>query len=521
MTPISAVAPDHVDTFIQMWDRTVTGHGHRPFLVFREVDGTLTSWTYAGFDALVDRTAGLLKAHGVGSGDAVHLCLRNCPGFIALWLAAARLGAWIVPADPAASARDIRRHLERVTPVVGFASTERAAVYRDGAAASGVPIIELSETARDLGTDGALAGAPLPHQDRAMPAPLDRLAIMFTSGTTSEPKGVDLTQANYATVGRVMAPVAGLDPEHRWYVSLPLFHGNAQYYCFAAAIAVGASVGLAATFSASRWIQIGRELQATHASLFAAPIRMILARTPAGTEPLDLQHLWFAQNLAPAHHEQFGHLIGTAPRQLYGMTETVAVVTCDRGESPGSETIGTVTPGRTVTLLDPVTRQPAHPGERGIIAVQGIRGVDLFRGYLDDPETTAQSFHTDAEGIEWFLTGDLATVDESGAWRFVGRMDDVVKVSGENVSLTEVEAAVAEAPGVLEVAVVTIPDAVRDVIPVAYVVPRDPADPPSTDELEAWSQDNLAPAARPRQWHLIDELPRTSVGKIRRSAIAR
>ncbi|MFD8740973.1 AMP-binding protein, partial [Streptomyces sp. NPDC059618] len=311
MTPISAVAPDHVDTFIQMWDRTMTGYGHQPFLVFREVDGTLTSWTYAGFDALVDRTAGLLKAHGVGSGDAVHLCLRNCPGFIALWLAAARLGAWIVPADPAASARDIRRHLERVTPVVGFASTERAAVYRDGAAGSGVPIIELSETARDLGTDGALAGAPLPHQDRAMPAPLDRLAIMFTSGTTSEPKGVDLTQANYATVGRVMAPVAGLDPEHRWYVSLPLFHGNAQYYCFAAAIAVGASVGLAATFSASRWIQIGRELQATHASLFAAPIRMILARTPAGTEPLDLQHLWFAQNLAPAHHEQFGHLIGT------------------------------------------------------------------------------------------------------------------------------------------------------------------------------------------------------------------
>ncbi|WP_413544188.1 class I adenylate-forming enzyme family protein [Citricoccus nitrophenolicus] len=518
---MSATPPDHLDTFIQIWERAVVRHGDRPFLVFREIYGATTGWTYAEFDSAVDRAAGLLAAHGVGAGDAVHLCLRNSPGFIAVWLAAARLGAWIVPADPAASARDIRRHLERVNPVVGFASTERAAVYREGASGAGLTIIELSETAQDLGPGGALHGEPLPREDRAMPEPMDRLAIMFTSGTTSEPKGVDLTQANYAAVGQSMAPSAGLRPEHRWYVSLPLFHANAQYYCFAAAMTVGASVGLAATFSASQWIRIGRELEATHASLFAAPIRMILARTPAGTAPLQLQHLWFAQNLAPAHHEEFGRLIGTAPRQLYGMTETIAVVTSDRGATPGAETIGTVTPGRTVTLLDPVTREPVPAGERGIIAVRGVRGVDLFRGYLDDPETTERSFHTDPEGAAWFLTGDLATVDTAGTWRFVGRVDDVVKVSGENVSLTEVEAALAEVPGVLEVAVVTIPDAVRDVIPVAYVVARDPANPPSEEELAAWSRENLAPASRPRHWHLIDELPRTSVGKIRRSAIAR
>ncbi len=518
---MTATTDHHVSTFVQMWDRAVADHGPRPFLVFREADGATTGWTYAEFDTIVDRTAGLLRSHGVGSGDAVHLCLRNSPGFIALWLAAARLGAWIVPADPAAAARDIHRHLERVNPVVGFASTDRAAVYREGAAGSGVPIVELTETAADVNADGSLWGEALPRHERSLPEPLDRLAIMFTSGTTSEPKGVDLTQANYATVGQAMAPAARLSPEHRWYVSLPLFHGNAQYYCFSAAIAVGASVGLAATFSASRWIQIGRELEATHASLFAAPIRMILARTPAETEPLDLQHVWFAQNLAPAHHEQFGRLVGTAPRQLYGMTETVAVVTYDDSDDPGSETIGTVTPGRTVTLLDPVTHMPVPRGERGVIAVGGVRGVDLFRGYLDDPETTGRSFHTDAQGTEWFLTGDLAVVDEAGVWRFVGRVDDVVKVSGENVSLTEVEAALAQVPGVLEVAVVAIPDPVRDVVPVAYVVARDPAHPPTTEALDAWAQANLAPAARPRHWHLIEELPRTSVGKIRRSAIAR
>jgi carnitine-CoA ligase len=104
----------------------------------------------------------------------------------------------------------------------------------------------------------------------------------------------------------------------------------------------------------------------------------------------------------------------------------------------------------------------------------------------------------------------------SGALRFVGRRDDVIKVSGENVSLTEVEATLAQAPGVLECAVLGRPDPVRDMVPVAYVVPRDQAHPPAVSELAEWAQRNLAAAARPRDWHLIEALPRTSVGKVRR-----
>ena len=107
----------------------------------------------------------------------------------------------------------------------------------------------------------------------------------------------------------------------------------------------------------------------------------------------------------------------------------------------------------------------------------------------------------------------------TGAMRFVGRADDVIKVSGENVSLSEVEAVLAQAPGVLEVAVVAKPDPIRDVVPSAYVVPRDPQHPPDLDQLAEWAATNLAPAAWPREWQLIDELPRTSVGKVRRFRI--
>ncbi len=339
---------------------------------------------------------------------------------------------------------------------------------------------------------------------------------MFTSGTTSEPKGVVLTQHNYAHVADTMSAVVGLRPEHRWLVTLPLFHANAQYYCIAPAIAVGASVALTSTFSASQWLRQARDLAATHASLFAAPIRMILARRPADAPAGRLEHVWFAQNLGRQHYDEFAALAGCRPRQLYGMTETVAIVCADVSDPYRHDTIGPPIAGRSVVLRNPETGADAPPGEPGELVLAGVPGEDIFLEYLDDPAATGRSF-IERDGVTWFRTGDMVNrADGTGALRFVGRRDDVIKVSGENVSLTEVEATLAQAPGVLECAVLGRPDPVRDMVPVAYVVPRDREHPPAVSELAAWSERNLAAAARPRDWHLIEALPRTSVGKVRR-----
>ena len=513
--------PDAPRTFAGIWQRAVDRHGDRPFLVFRSEEGRVDTWTYGEFDRVVDDAAALLAANGVRAGDAIHLCLRNSPGFVALWLATAKLGSWMVPVDPASSSRDITTQLGRVTPKVGLYAAARAGTYLDGVGDSGLRTIALAETAADVAAGGVLRTAPDGSGFGAAPVdPRARLAVMFTSGTTSQPKGVVLTQANYAGVAERMAAAADLGPDDRWLVTLPMFHANGQYYCFSSAIFVGASVALTASFSASGWVGSAHELGATHASLFAAPIRMILARTPEGTEPARLRHVWFAQSLGKEHHRRFGALAGTLPRQLYGMTETVAIVTADSGEPPGHDVIGDPLPGRTVRLVDPTTLQDVEDGTPGMIILRGERGDDLFAEYLDAPEINARCFHTDDEGATWFLTGDLAArTGTGGAMRFVGRADDVIKVAGENVSLTEVEAIVAQAPGVLEAAVVARPDEIRDVVPVAYVVARDKDDPPDPEALAAWAKEQLAPQARPREWHLIDELPRTSVGKVRRFKI--
>ena len=268
-------------TFAARWQAAVSSSGDRTFLVFESAGGSVAQWTYREFDAAVERMAATLAEAGVTPGSAVHVVLRNSPAFIAVWLACARSGAWLVPVDPTSTARDIARQLDRVGPAAGICAASRADVYAAGvkqSAAGQLTTIELAETSADVAVDAGAGGSGAPAADVA---PGDRLAVMFTSGTTSEPKGVVLTQHNYAHVADTMSAIVGLGPEHRWLVTLPLFHANAQYYCIAPAIAVGASVALTSAFSASQWLRQARDLSATHASLFAAPIRMILARRQA------------------------------------------------------------------------------------------------------------------------------------------------------------------------------------------------------------------------------------------------
>ena len=504
-------------TFAQRWNEAVVGRRDHDFLIWLGADDQVTRWTYGEFDALVDGVAQGLRSRGVGPGTPVHLALKSCPGFVAIWLAVTKLGAWMIPSDPQASASELAGHLGRTRAVVGICSPERHETYRAAVESLEVSVrpqvVLVEETDVDLDDLRATRERP----DAIEVAPADRLAVMFTSGTTSAPKGVVLTQAGYAFAGDVMAAAAALGPTDRQLVVLPLFHANAQYYSFASAISVGASVALVGAFSASGFRSQAARLGATHASLFAAPMRMILARDPGGpVEGLALRHVWFAQNLTAEQYEQFSGLVGCRPRQLYGMTETLPAVVTQRPLGARCDVMGQTTLGCVVEVVVPGTLDPAPFGTVGDLLVGGYPGTTLFSGYLDDVETTeAAIVHRREDGFVWFRTGDRATCDADGSLRFGGRGGDVLKVAGENVSVVEVEAVIAEHPDVFEVAVVGEPDPVRDEVPVAYVVARvgvelDP------EAVMAWSADRLAPSKRPRAIHLVSELPRTSVGKIRK-----
>ncbi len=490
-------------TFAHMWAEAVAARDHQAFLLFEGPDGHVAEWTYASFDAQVSRVAAYLVDHGVSSGSSVHLALTNSPTFVAVWLAANRLGAWIVPSDPMGKTPELADHIQRTNPTIGFCAVGRAAVYR-AAAPDDMQIVEVDEGDVGMMGFGNVEFADWPHT-----APGDRAAVMFTSGTTGRPKGVDITQANYVFAGVTMANAAALTPEDRHIVVLPLFHANAQYYSFASAISAGASVALMHTFSASGFLPQCARHQATVASLFAAPMRMILARGEK-TEGVTLRHCWFAQNIADDQYATLVDWFGCRPRQLYGMTETIPAVLTDAADCPRPDSMGFVTSGCQVELHDPHgERTPT--GDVGEIVVGGEPGVALFAGYLADPATTDASFRSG-----WFRTGDRASCDDDGRFFFDGRRTDVLKVAGENVSTVEVESVLSAHPGVLEASVVGAVDDVRDEVPVAFVVAGDPVCPPTVDELLDWCRERLAKAKVPRDITFLDELPRTSVGKIRK-----
>ena len=520
--------------FWEVWASSVEKYSDSPFLRFEISEHEHVEWSYSEFDGLVGQVAGSLAKLGVSKGKSVHLALANSPLFVAVWLAALRLGGWIVPSDPHGRAPELADHISRTNPAVGICASDRAAVYReavdaasaesstDGQPFSPPKVLALEESPSGV-ADLANIASEAVSTDTASPVvtsvhlgnPASLAAVAFTSGTTGRPKGVEITQANYAFCGKVMAEAAGLHADHRWLVVLPLFHANAQYYSFASAIWAGASVALMPAFSASRFLNQAKRHQATHASLFAAPMRMILARGAEPVEGLRLEHCWFAQNVTSQQHAQLGELLGCAPRQIYGMTETIPAVLSDRLDDLADPlSMGRVTPGCAVQVQDEDGNETAA-GEVGEVAVAGEPGISLFRGYMDDPETTSASFRNG-----WLLTGDRARRDQHGRHYFAGRHSELLKVAGENVSVVEIEQHLAEHPDVLEAAVVGRPDAMRDEVPVGYVVAADPSAPPTEESLRRWCEERLSKPKRPQSFTLLDELPRTSVGKIRKFLLA-
>ena len=540
---IEAAREEH-RPFWEVWAASVEKYPDRPFLRFEISEHEHTEWSYSEFEGLVGQVAGSLAKLGVSKGKSVHLALANSPLFVAVWLAALRLGGWIVPSDPHGRAPELADHISRTNPAVGICASDRAAVYREAVDAAGKQqpkVLALEESPAGISALADIsAGSVSPANSPVIPNnsgnsisgspnsistdlgdttdlgnPASLAAVAFTSGTTGRPKGVEITQANYAFCGKVMAEAAGLHADHRWLVVLPLFHANAQYYSFASAIWVGASVALMPAFSASRFLAQAKRHQATHASLFAAPMRMILARGAEPVEGLRLEHCWFAQNVTSQQHAQLGELLGCAPRQIYGMTETIPAVLSDRLDDLADPlSMGRVTPGCAVQVQDEDGNETTS-GEVGEVAVAGEPGISLFKGYMDDPETTSASFRNG-----WFLTGDRARRDEHGRHYFAGRHSEILKVAGENVSVVEIEQHLAEHPDVLEAAVVGCPDAMRDEVPVGYVVAADPSAPPSQESLRRWCEERLSKPKRPQSFTLLDELPRTSVGKIRKFLLA-
>ena len=485
----------------------VRRQGDAPFLFFEDGEGRAgRRWTWREFDRDVNRAAHLLLARGLRHGDKLNLHLGNCPEFLIFWLAAAKTGTVMVPTNPLSTTDEMAYVLAHSDARLAITEPRYAAPIH--AARARCPALLDALECRPL--EPLLVGM----KDTAPDVPVvsgDEISMQYTSGTTSKPKGVLLTHANYIYGGEVMAKAMRVLPTDRHLIVLPLFHAGAQVHAFLPMLLAGGSVALMERFSATRFVEQAMRHEATLAALFAAPIRMLLAQPRADTDGrTKLRAISYAQNVTPQQFEEWRQRFSVSLMQIWGMTETMSLPLIQPLDLPRKPlAMGMPALGYDCKVVDE-RGQEVPPGTVGELIVRGEPGVSLMKGYFKNPKATAETLR---DG--WLYSGDNASMDDDGYFFFVDRKKDMIKRAGENVSASEVEETLKQHPAVFDAAVIGVPDPVRDQAIVAYVILKEGAT-ATAEELVAWCRARVSSFKVPEVVEFRDVFPRTSVGKIQK-----
>ncbi len=496
-------------------EERVESHPDRTFLVFEDRDQAVTELTYHAFLALVERCAQGLSGLGVGQRDFVVVHLANSPEFLIAWFALARLGAVLVPSNVANTVGELE-HILNVTEA-------RLAITEPVLLETVEQAIAVSPVAAAVVVVGAESGRHTPFADLLAaegdpPRPYvgsnDLAELIFTSGTTRKPKAVMLTHANCLRAGLDAVHCTWLDEGERCITALPLFHVNAQALSLLGVLTVAGTLVVIQEFRASKfWDQV-RSHEATQTCLVAMQLRTIMAQPPAESDKDHrLRRLFYAINVTDAEKDAFEDRFGVTLINGYGLSEGMTLLTCSPIVGPRRwPSIGLASPGRRLLLVDDDGNEVAT-GEVGEIVAEGVPGRDLMLGYYKDAEATAAALRNGR-----LHTGDNAYADAEGYLYFFDRKKDMIKRAGENVSAIEVEWVLIDHPKVAEAAVVGVPDDIRDEAVAAVVVPVEPGG-VAADELIDYCRTRLSKFKVPTIISFVDELPKTSIGKVRKDEL--
>ena len=457
--------------------------------------------TYGELAARSRSLAAGLRARGVGPGDRVATLLGRSPDLVCLMLAIWRLGAVQVPLFTAFGPDAVAERTAGVAVLV----TEAAHRHRVPAD-PGWAVAEVADLHGAGADDPVLA---------------DVLVELFTSGTTGQPKAVPVRRralAAFAVYQRY-----GLD--HRdddvfWNAADPAW-GYGLYQAVLGPLLLGhrALVLTSAFTPETAW-----RLLADVTNFAAAPTAYRSLRAAAGERRVSLRAASSAGEPLPDDVAEWTlAALGVRARDHFGQSE-LGMVAADAWhpdllDEHGGGTIGAALPGWTLSVLGTDHDEPVRVGERGRLAVDVARSPLMwFSGYRDAPARTAEKFSADGR---WFLTGDVAQMDERGRIRFHGREDDVILMSGYRIGPVEVETALERHPAVRDSAVVALPDELRGEVVAAFVVvePGTDASAALAEELRQFVKTNLSAHACPRVVRFVAELPRTASGKLQRSAV--
>jgi len=485
-------------------DARAEARSDHPLLIWAPFGEDHRTWTYADFAHDSKRLAAGLAARGVAAGERVLIHMENCPEILLAWYACARIGAIAVTTNARAAGPELAYfadHAEAVCVLTQPKFADLAAEHCPGTKWTAV-----TGTAEFDALYGDAEAAPSVPID-----PMREVGIQYTSGTTSRPKGVVWTHANALWGFRVNALHMGLTKDDVHLLHMPLFHTNAQAYSFGGSLHAGGSCVVMPRFSARNFWPTALKHGCTWASMNAFSAKALMAH------PVPEDHkfrLWGSAVAEPPWDQHFGvRTIG-----WWGMTETMTHgIVSDHHQRARSMMIGRAAPEYEVAVLDDAGA-PAAFGAVGHLFIRGIPGLSLFKEYLSNPDATAAAYDDDG----WFITGDRVVLHEDGFIQFANRDKDMLRVGGENVAASEIEAVAMQLADVREVAVVAQKDEMRDELPVIFVLPEgglDAAAPDLAERVLEACRAALADFKVPRAVHLVDDFPRSTLDKIAKAEL--
>ncbi|WP_250528491.1 AMP-binding protein [Caballeronia sp. GAWG2-1] len=480
--------------------------------------------TYRELDAESRAVAAYFASVGVGKGDVISVQLPNWAEFVAVHLAATRLGAVTNPLLP------IYRENE-LGYILGFAHSRIAVIpgnYRNcdypamyGEMLPSLPdlkeiVVVGGEAPSGMRNYGDIAEAGYEAVPEAKVSGDDLTALVFTSGTESKPKGVMHTHNTMMYATRTMPKLLGLTHEDVVWAPSPIGHGTGFTWGMRQALTLGCKLVLQDIWDPEEALRLIEAERCTF-TLSATPFVKMLLDSPNAVERDTSSFRYFGCAGAPIPRHlglDAREKLGCLLVGMWGMSECFVGSTSWPGDPEDKiwGTDGKAMPGGELAIFDESHTRIMSPGEVGELAT---RGPHVALGYFNDPQRTAQAFSPDG----WLFTNDLATLDTEGYMRIVGRKKDVINRGGLKISASEIEEFLIRHPLVREVAVVAVPDPRLGEKSCVFVVPRTDHEPKLTELLDYLEEKGVAKYKLPEFMVLLPNFPMTPTGKVQKFAL--
>lgn len=520
---LSAVTIIHTSPLpdVEIPDVTITAHvlrkvGDMPDRVaIRDAAGT-SSYTFAELSTAIHSLAGGLAARGVAPGTVVGLMAPNVPEYAVIFHGVAVAGAAVTTINPTYGAEEVRHQLQDAGASMLFVVPMFLEVARAAIEGTDVTEIIVMDSFGDAAVEGATSLADVfgdPIEQVSVDVADHTVVLPYSSGTTGMPKGVMLTHRNLvANIEQVKHAILYKDDEVA-LAALPFFHIYGMQVLMNGLIANGVTTISMPRFDMVEALQAVQDLKITR--FFAVPPMILgLAKHPI-VDQYDMSSVrQIFSGAAPLGAElaaEAGVRLGCEVVQGFGMTELSPVSHCTVEGDYRPGTSGITASNTESRIVDPVGGEDQGVGDRGEL---WVRGPQVMKGYLNNPEATAAT--VDADG--WLHTGDVAIIDEFGHMTIVDRLKELIKFKGFQVAPAELEALIITHPKVADVAVIGIADDEAGEVPKAFVTAVD-GETVTLEEIQALVAEHLVSYKQIKVLEVIEAIPKSAAGKILRKEL--